>query len=231
MKNNPLQIVNTAFQEAAQDYILLLEKKYPQKLILKMIGDRYALSGVQRSMLYRGLSRKAHSELRKEKKIIKDQINNFPLHIDGFNVLITIGSYLNGNIVFISTDHFLRDASEIHGKAFRSHLLDKSLLLIIDYLKKISVGNIYFYLDKPVSYSNTLCTKINDVMKHFQMEGEAIVIESPDHFLRNVEKSVIASSDSTIITNSKSPVFDLAFHTITHNFHPNLINLNKIINH
>ncbi|MCK4677644.1 MAG: DUF434 domain-containing protein [Bacteroidales bacterium] len=230
MKNNPLQILNTSFQEAAQDYIFLLEKKYPQKLILKMIGDRYALSGVQRSMLYRGLSRKDHSELRKEKKITKDQINNSPLHIDGFNVLITVGSYLNGNTVFICTDHFLRDASEIHGKAFRSYVLNKSLLLILDYLKKISVGNIYFYLDQPVSYSKTLCTKINDVMKHYQIEGEAIIKESPDHFLRNVEESVIASSDSTIITNSKSPVFDLAFHTVTHNFQPDFIDLNKIVN-
>lgn len=231
MKNNPLEILNTSFQEAAQDYIFLLEKKYPQKLILKLIGDRYALSGTQRSMLYRGLFTASSSGLRIEKKITEDQIKNLPLHIDGFNVLITVGSYLNGNTIFISTDHFLRDASEIHGKAFRSNLLDKSLLLIIDYLKKISVGSVYFYLDKPVTYSKTLCKKINAVMKHYQIEGEAVIKDSPDYCLRNTENSVIATSDSTVITNSKSPVFDLAFHTVSYNFQPDFIDLNKIINH
>lgn len=68
-------------------------------------------------------------------------------------------------------------------------------------------------------------------MKHYQIEGEAVIKDSPDYCLRNTENSVIATSDSTVITNSKSPVFDLAFHTVSYNFQPDFIDLNKIINH
>ncbi|MCK4287805.1 MAG: DUF434 domain-containing protein, partial [Bacteroidales bacterium] len=124
------------FQTAVNDYLLLLDKKYPQKAILKLIGDRYALNGTERSMLYRGITTSKNAEKRAKKLISEKNIINQPIHIDGYNVLITIGSYLNGNLVFIGNDRYLRDASEIHGKIFRTELFERAVILILVYLEK-----------------------------------------------------------------------------------------------
>ena len=141
------------FTQAAEDYLYLLERKYSQKSILKLIGDRYSLNAVERSVLYRGVSSEADSLRRAAKLTGSDKLKGSELHIDGYNVLITIGSYLNGNLVFKSTDRLLRDASEIHGKVFRNELFNKAILLIFSYMQKNTPKSVHFYFDKPISHS------------------------------------------------------------------------------
>ena len=99
------------FKYAIRDYLYLLEKNYPQKGIIKLIGDRYALSGTERTMLYRGIATRENCLARKQKLALVKELKKASLYIDGYNVMITIGSYLNGNTVYISNDHILRDAS------------------------------------------------------------------------------------------------------------------------
>ena len=43
-------------KDAARDYRFLLNRSYPQKASIKLVGDRYQLSGQERSVLYRGVS-------------------------------------------------------------------------------------------------------------------------------------------------------------------------------
>ena len=218
-------ILTENFKNAIYDYIYLLEKEYPQKAILKLIGDRYLLSGIQRTMLYRGITTKENSLKRTSKLITENLLSNQILHIDGYNVLITIGSYLNGNTVFVGNDNFLRDASEIHGKIFRTELFDRALILIFDYLKKINIKEVFFYLDKPVSFSGKLCLKIDEQLKNYKIQGKAETFNSPDFQLKNIKEGFCATSDSTIIDNSKVKVFDLARNTILYHFKPGFIDL------
>ncbi len=102
-------------------------------------------------MLYRGISSEEENTIRKEKLVDEKFVENQPLHIDGFNQILTIASYLNGNKVFISTDGFLRDASEIHGKIFRTELLERSVELIITCLDSMKLNDIVFYIDKQLN--------------------------------------------------------------------------------
>ena len=51
-------IITENFKNAIIDYSYLLEKDYPHKAILKIIGDRYLLTGLQRSILFRGITKK-----------------------------------------------------------------------------------------------------------------------------------------------------------------------------
>ena len=135
------------FNIAIKDYKYFLERKYPQKSILKIVGDKYLLTGKERAMLFRGITIKSNIDKRKNilVKNIKG-IKDKSLHIDGYNVLITVGSYLNGNMVFICNDNFLRDVSELHGKIFRNKFVERSLQLTIDYLKKNNVKMLIFIL-------------------------------------------------------------------------------------
>jgi hypothetical protein len=201
--------IGTNFTQAAKDYLYLLEHKYSQKSILKLIGDRYALNTIERSVLYRGISSESESQRRTAKLAVPDELKGSELHIDGYNVLISIGSYLNGNIVFISTDKLLRDASEIHGKAFRNELFNKAILLIFSYLQINTPKSINFYFDKPVSHSGSLCERINILLEHYGMDGTATTLASPDHFLKTIGDGLIATSDSSIIDRSKTEIIDL----------------------
>ena len=222
-------LIDDNFKNAINDYIYLLEKNYPQKAILKLIGDKYSLSGNERTILFRGITTKNKIISRSSKLASEQELSGNTIHIDCYNTLIAIGSYLNGSTVFVGNDNFLRDASEIHGKIFRTELYEKSLSLIFRYIKTLNISEILFYLDKPVSYSGKLCQDINDMLKEENIKGKAQTCESPDFILKNVDYGYCSTADSIIIDNSKVKIFDLARKTIEFSFNPNFLNLTKIV--
>ena len=218
-------VLSLPFREAARDYLYLLEKNYPQKAIIKIIGDRYSLTGTERTLLYRGLTTSNNKTRRAGLLWNVANIKQEELHIDGYNVLITIGSYLNGNLVFIANDNFLRDASEIHGKVFRTSLFDRSISLLLEYLKHIEIKTIHFYLDQPVSKSGELANKIHSLMQKAGFKGSSSTVASPDYMLKNLDDGIVCTSDSTIIDHTQRGLFDLARHTISHHFDPDFLDL------
>ncbi|MCK4797265.1 MAG: DUF434 domain-containing protein, partial [Spirochaetes bacterium] len=154
-------IITENFKNAIIDYSYLLEKDYPHKAILKIIGDRYLLTGLQRSILFRGITKKQKAFNRKSKLIYEKKVNNKMLFIDCYNVIITIVSYLSGKFIFIGNDGFLRDTAEAHGKIQKTDILEKSLILLFEYLKTLNLKDAVFFLDSPVSNSKKFANKIN----------------------------------------------------------------------
>ena len=150
------------FLNAINDYQYLLDKKYPQKAIIKIICDRYSLSSIERTILFRGITSQENAKIRQIKITNKENVKNNILYVDAYNVLITISSYLFGNVVFVANDNFLRDASEVHGKVFRYNFFKRSVGLIIEYLKILEPKETIFYLDNPVSYSGELSGFLNE---------------------------------------------------------------------
>ncbi|MCD4773016.1 MAG: DUF434 domain-containing protein [Bacteroidales bacterium] len=217
------------FNIAIKDYKYFLERKYPQKSILKLVGDKYMLTGKERAMLFRGIT--TNENIYKRKNILvknNKSIKNKLLHIDGYNVLITVGSYLNGNMVFICNDNFLRDVSELHGKIFRNKFVERSLKLTLEYLNKNNIKNVEFYLDKPISKSGELCREIRKGLIENNISGDAQTCNSPDYILKNIDNGIVCSSDSTIIDNSNVGVFDLARKVILFHFKPKFVDLRKM---
>jgi hypothetical protein len=221
-------VISNEFNDAARDYLYLLEKGYPQKAIIKLIGDRYSLSGTERTLLYRGLTTAANRTYRASLLLDEAGIKQKSLYIDGYNVLITIGSYLNGSLVFIANDNFLRDASEIHGKVFRTELFDRGILLIIDYLKQADAGSAHFYLDRPVSKSGILAARVNQLLEEHSFPGGALTVRSPDYELKQLGSGIVCSSDSTIIDKTQRKLFDLARNTLSYHFSPGFLDLGKL---
>jgi|WetSurMetagenome_2_1015567.scaffolds.fasta_scaffold104207_2 hypothetical protein len=221
--------IGLRFREAALDYQYLLNHKYSQKSIMKLIGDRYALTSIERSALYRGISSTEEATRRFSKLADPEFVNNTILNIDGYNVLITIGSYLNGNLVFISTDRLVRDASEIHGKAFRTELFNKAILLIFSYLQTVHPAVLNFYFDKPVSHSGELCEKINILLNHYRIEGSATTLPSPDHYLKTLDEGLIATSDSSIIDRCQTKIIDLPRIVIQYHYKKELVDISEYL--
>jgi len=218
-------IVSENFVFAIKNYKYLLEEGFPQRAIIKLVGDRFKLSSVERTILYRGICTDKNASHRKSKLAFTKDIQNKSIHIDGYNVLITIGSYLNGSLVFIGNDNFLRDASEVHGKVFRTELLQRAIVLTFDYLKKNKVSGLHFYLDKPVSNSGKLSAKLNKTIQEYNLSGSSKTQASPDYALKQIKQGIIATSDSNIIDKCMVPVLDLARKILTHNFKPKYLNL------
>ena len=215
MKKNLLQPL---FSEAVADYQYLLERNYPKKVVLKMIGDRYLLSGVERTILFRGVTtadnaRERHAKIRND---IKDQ----HLLIDGYNVLITIGSYLNGNLTFISNDGFLRDSSETHGKIIRTGLLERALDLMLNFIQTQKPASIKLFFDAPVSNSKKFSDFVNQKLQTLNINGCSEVVDSPDFVLKNAMEGICCTSDSEIIDSTSLQSFDLARSTLAYNFQP-----------
>lgn len=55
MKSNGGGAPRAAVVEAAADYRWLLDRSYPDQPAIKLVGDRYQLTGVERAMLFRGV--------------------------------------------------------------------------------------------------------------------------------------------------------------------------------
>jgi hypothetical protein len=221
-------LLSNKFKSAAADYLFLLQKNYPKSAILKLIGDRYQLTGQERSMLFRGIHTIAQSKLRKEKQVLVPKTSE-NYCIDGYNVIRTIGSYLLGKPLFISIDGYLRDASEMHRTTLKARILNQTLVLIFDYLSKARVKEVIIYLDQPLSKSGELASAINKRLSETGITGLASTVFSPDHHLKHFTQGIICTSDSAIIDSCRVNVFDLAKAVLDENFKPNYINLEVMI--
>jgi hypothetical protein len=211
------------FRQALQDYIFLVERKYPEKTILEMVSTRYSLNHFERSILFRGVTSIELAERRKKRLVTIEQLNNRTLHIDLFNVLFTIAAYLRGYPVYIAYDGFLRDASESHGSGFWRIHLDKSLFLLENHLNSLDFSTAIFYIDHPLESRQEIVEKIEELARIFTKKIEIITDLSPDHLLKAAREGVIATSDSVIIDKSALPVFDLPKFILEKAFHPEFI--------
>jgi len=214
------------FSQALQDYIFLLEKKYPEKTVLEMVATRHSLNHFERSMLYRGTTRKEIADRRKSKLITIEQLNNRTLHVDLFNVLFTIAAYLRGFPVYLANDGFVRDASESHGKGDWEVHLEKALLLIEENLPGTRIQKAVIYLDNLLEFGLAIREKLAEISKSEALLVEIITDPSPDHLVREAKEGIIATSDSTIIDKSNLPVFDLPAFIIRHSFNKEIPILN-----
>jgi len=149
--------------------------------------------------------------------------------VDAFNQLITIASYLNGSMVFISTDGFLRDASEIHGKLFRKDLLQKSLDLVFRCLKSLEFDSVEFVVDEQLMKRQMIVDSIGGIADSSELIYSAVLTDKADSFLIGCTSGLIATSDSQIIDKSNLNVFDLARFVLYHFYNPDFFEIKPLL--
>jgi len=196
-----------SFTAACCDYYYLINRNFPERGSLKLVGDRYRLSGDQRTVLYRGISSRERSEYRNS--LLVNEIKNEFLVIDGYNVLFTLLNYRLGRNLFISTDNILRDAGSLHGKLRDEMTFSGCINLLLEYLAAGSNCRIDVYLDSPVSHSEKHAQLIRDRMQELDLQGGCTVIRSADWALKQVKQGTLSTSDTAIIEKAGMPVIDL----------------------
>ncbi|MBN1144417.1 MAG: DUF434 domain-containing protein [Bacteroidales bacterium] len=200
-------MVDENFRNACRDYFYLVDHEFPERGVLKLVGDRYRLNGDQRTVLYRGISAKKRSEVRKS--LLTNDVEGKELVIDGYNVLFTLLNYRLGRILFISTDNYLRDAGSLHGKLRDEKTFRECTDLMLKYLKSKQPVSAAIYLDAPVSHSQKHALMISENMKEAGIQGACYVIRSADWALKQQQTAVIATADTAIIEKALTQVVDI----------------------
>jgi hypothetical protein len=214
--NDPMGNIRSKFkdiQEPAEDFRYLLNRRYPRKAALELVGNRYELTFDERHLLHRGVFSDADSEARRKKIISPQGIKNKDLAIDGHNVLITIEAGISGRPLILGDDGFIRDISGLSGNFKKNKKTEEALQLILNVLKEVKPRHTLFLFDAPISMSGKLAEEIRDRLRQANLPGDATAVKVPEKILIGFP-GVIATSDTAIINPSKK-VLDLAGYIIT----------------
>ena len=206
MMNEILKSKN--LQMAAEDFRYLLNRGYPRKTTLELVGNRYQLTADLRHLLHRGVFADSDSRRRREKKVSAKDIFNKNLAIDGHNVLITIEAGLSGRPLILGDDYFIRDISGLSGSFKKTEVTEKAIQFIINAIKIIKPRKTLFLLDAPISMSGKLAQEVRSQLKKENLSGDAMAVIVPEKILIGFP-GVIATSDTAIIDQSEK-VLDLA---------------------
>src|SRR4030043_497288 len=204
--NNKLRFED--LQEAAEDFRYLLNREYPRKAALELVGNRYGLTFDELHLLHRGIFSSSDSKSRRKKRIFIEEIRNKDLAIDGHNILITIESGLSSRPLILGDDGFVRDISGLSGSFKKTETTEKAIQLIINAIKKIKPRQTLFLFDSPISKSGELAREARNILKRENLTGDSIAVKVPEKMMIGF-LGVIATSDTAILDKSKK-VVDLA---------------------
>jgi len=206
---NSVGILNSKeLQDAAEDFRYLLNKGYPRKAALELVGNRYGLTSDERHLLHRGIFSDADSKSRRKRKIPIGKVRNRDLAIDGYNILITIETGLSDRPLILGDDGFIRDISGLSGNFKKTEKTEEALQLILDIVKRVKPLKTLFLFDSPISMSGELAQEVRSLLKKENLLGDANAVKVPEKILIGFP-GVIATSDTAIIDQSKE-VVDLA---------------------
>jgi hypothetical protein len=194
---------------AVSDYRLLLDRGYPVKATLKLVGDRHRLDKSQRNILFRGvLDQVASAAI--AARLVPHPGPGLSLALDGYNVLFTIINYRRGHPLFISTDGLVRDAGGAYGRISRSTDFAEALDLLAPMLASLRPQHTTVYLDAPLSGSGGHAAAIRQALGGLGLPFLVQLVPTADPALITFDGQLVASSDSVIAARAKAGVFDLA---------------------
>jgi hypothetical protein len=211
-------VKSEALRKAAKDFHYLLNRGYPRKPSLELVGNRYSLSSAERHLLHRGIFSDSDARTRKERKVSLRAVHNKDLAIDGYNIIITVESALSDQPLILSNDGFIRDISGLSGNFRKTKITDEAIHLILNVLKEAKPRHTLFLFDAPISKSGLLAREIRDILGSEELSGDALAIRVPEKVLIGFE-GIVSTSDTAIIGLSPR-VLDLAGHIIRNRVKP-----------
>jgi len=223
---SPEAPIRPALGRAIGDYALFVERGYPVKGVLKLVGDRHRLSGTERNILYRGVVSQARAEARRRRAITPGEISQgSTIIVDGHNVLFTVVNYLQGRTTFIAVDGFLRDAGNPARRIRACEDYRRAVSEVGGRFRMLEAGLIAVYFDEPVTYSKDHIGAARLGWADLGDSLELDLVRSADQALKGRPGDFLATSDSTLIDASPVPVVDIARWIIEDSFGAALPNL------
>jgi len=189
-------------QSATVDFSLLLTKGYAEKSALKLVGDKFSLTERQRLAVMRSACSDQQLASRDRSCVAIENLEDQPIVIDGYNVLITVEAAMSGACIFKGRDGCFRDLASIHGTYRKVTETIPALQLVGDFLKEIRTAKVLWLLDSPVSNSGRLKTLIGKLAGKSKWNWDVELLLSPDAKLKKTDL-IVASSDSVVLDGCK----------------------------
>lgn len=199
-------------RQATHDLSWLLSHGYAEKSALKLVGDRFRLKERQRRAVVRAAAAHQAVTQRHSTELKAHQLEGQHLHIDGFNLLITIESALSRGLIFEGVDRCYRDLASIHGSYKRVIETEGAFETIGQALERLKVEYATWHFDKPVSNSGSLKQMTYTKAEQHNWNWEAKLPFNPDKVLK-VCPDPIVTSDAIILDHAQQ-WFNLARYII-----------------
>lgn len=182
---------------AARDVRYLVSQGYPKESAVRYVGDHYRLPEEIRFILGRVVVPAAVAEERRRKAVNIERVRGTDLHIDGYNVLITVESLLLGVPVYRCDDGVLRDVRGVF-RSYRSSEVTGSALQAVLQLIAPFHTRVQALFDQQISKSGELAGLVRGMMADQGLEGTARTALDVDRELKRAT-GVVATGDGNII--------------------------------
>ncbi len=200
-------------RRAVSDYAWLLSRGYAGPSSLKLVGDRHALTARQRVAVARASCSDAARAARLARRLAPEALTGQWVHVDGYNLLITIESALAGGVVLGGRDSSFRDLASMHGTYRTVAETDVALALIGEALASLGLAGAHWWLDAPVSNSGRLRGRMLALSGERGWPWQVELAANPDAVLLARPEPVV-TSDSVILDGCRAWA-NLARHTVT----------------
>ncbi|CAB49355.1 DUF434 domain-containing protein [Pyrococcus abyssi] len=186
-------------KEAYMDLKFLLNRGYRKKVALNFVCNHYRLPSLYRHFLARCVfSDYWILEVREKASSCKGEV----LGVDGFNVLITIESLMNGEAIRCE-DWIIRDL-KYQGKYRISEKTEESIRLMLLAIKEVEPREVVIFYGASNPRSALVKRLTEESMRKLEIDGEVKLVKSPDFELKNFE--YVATGDVGIIEKAKHVV-------------------------
>lgn len=188
--------------KAQEEIIWLIDRQYKIEPVVTFVGDRYQFSTRQRDALKRATCSTEKKILRESKLLSNDRIQEGPIYIDGFNLIITLEVALSYGTIILANDGNIRDLAGLRGTY---KIIDKTYIaleLIGKFLNDCKAKEVKFFLDAPVSNSGNLKYKIIQCSQNWNFKTEVELVNNADVILEKLDR--VVSTDSAIIDKCHS---------------------------
>ena len=185
--------------KAAVEFSFLLDRGYPRDAVATFVGNRYQFTQRQRLVLARAVSGRHARDRRAGKVLPLGMMSGRTVHVDGFNVLITLEVALSGGPVILAEDGTVRDLAGLKGTYHPFEMTPHAIDLVLGALVDNGADRACFLLDAPVSNSGRLCALIEERAERFspELEVDALTVHDPDTELKG--RSDVITSDSAVL--------------------------------
>ncbi|KXA98821.1 hypothetical protein AKJ39_00530 [candidate division MSBL1 archaeon SCGC-AAA259J03] len=187
--------------KAIHDLRYLLNRGYPRDSAVEFVSDHYLLEIDKRHLLTRCVFPKKEIKNHRKRLINSEQVSGREVGIDGYNVLITVETILNGGKTILCDDGLIRDLEAIFGKYKMSDSTEDALSEILNVLQEMKPEKVVFFFDKQVSKSGELAGLTRRRLDEMGINGDSRTAAGTDAKVWEFEIS--ASSDRVIINKSE----------------------------
>jgi len=194
--------------EAAEDFYCFQNRGYPRSPSRDWVGNRYALTSLERELLHRGVFGQKVALQRRSRRCRGSDWLNTCLAVDGHNVQITVESALLGRPLLKGNDGALRDLAGLSSRFQMTELSEVAMDAIFRFLEAHRPARVCFLFDAPMSRSGELAARYGARMRSAGLAGEARAVPVPEREMASLG-GVAASSDRAVL-DAASQWVDLA---------------------